>query len=161
VEAFGLTVIDFDGAKISALAQQLQDQGYVVSTVSLSQTDAQPAAPEAATAVADAAAVGAVVGAEQQVVGDGPDNSLPFKCPACGRTYQAQLICANQHEPTQTLATADVLAGATADNASGDAPAEPPATPAAETPAAPPTPAEPPAAADTSGAKVADPSWPQ
>lgn len=45
-----------------------------------------------------------------------PDNALSFKCPACGATYadtgQGAPICTNQHPAEQTLATADVLAGA-------------------------------------------------
>jgi hypothetical protein len=187
VEAFGLTVIDFDGSKISALAEQLQSQGYAVNTVSLSQTDpqpepaaaepaaaepaaaetaaaAEPAAPEqppaAEAATVDAGNGTAVVAGAEAAAGEGPDNSLPFKCPACGQTYETGVTCANQHAPTPTLATDQVLAGAQTEDAA------PAAAGAAAQPSEPPaSPPEPAAQTDAGGGGGADPSgglsWPQ
>lgn len=59
------------------------------------------------------AEVPAPVDAEQvRVAEEGHDNSLPYKCPACGATYDKPVECANGHPAEQTLATAEVLAGA-------------------------------------------------
>jgi hypothetical protein len=79
----------------------------------LAETADKPAAP--------LAAVGSQTGIETSTfdardepaaAGGEPDNSFPFKCPACGATYAEQVTCTNQHPAEQTLPTADVLAGA-------------------------------------------------
>jgi len=86
----------------------------------------------------------------------GHDNDLPFKCPGCGKTFDTQTFCDNQHPPLVTLPTAQVLAGATA----GDA-AEAPALAAVPEPAAtPPAPEQPPATPTPPVEPPASPPWP-
>lgn len=118
-------------SSLEALQQQLETAGDEAAAAPLSSTDfpGQPAGP----------------GDTISVAADGPDNSLPFKCPACGATYLEQVVCINGHPPEQTLPTADVLAGA--------APADAAATPA--------PPAETQAVIEqATGPAAASPQWP-
>lgn len=152
MQAFALTVIDFDGTKIGELQQQLQEQGYTVTTVSLLESD-----PPASTKPVDV----------EVIAGGGdatsPDNSLPFKCPACGRTFDEQVVCAEQHEPTETVPTGEVIgpagAAAATDPAAASTTADPPAvvdTPAPAPETAPPAPATASSSGDGSAAPPAD-----
>lgn len=173
MQAFGLLVLDFDGSKIQSLAELLRSQGYSVVTTSLSESDSTGiAATPPPLEIVDGGDPGA------------PDNDLPYKCPLCGRTYTTQVVCDVQHEPTETLPTADVLAGGTP---SAPTPAEEPTAepapepvaegglsttaepaPAAPAPAAPvepiaaATPADPspPSTDDTPALVPTDPAWP-
>jgi hypothetical protein len=77
------------------------------------------AAAEKTDAASDAPAVALVppdvdpADAERiRVAQEGWDNSLPFKCPACGKTYAGDGYCVNGHPAERLLRTADVLAGA-------------------------------------------------
>lgn len=159
MQAFGLLVVDLDGGKISTLASQLTEQGYSVATcsVSASDTDAEPAP---AAADGEPASGGEAAESPAAEATGQQDNSQPFKCPACGATYATAGNCVNGHQPIATLPTDDVLAGATAEDATDDSDTTAPA--ATETgvagAGATPEPAPPPAAAETGG--DADPSWP-
>ena len=74
--------------------------------------------------------------AQQVAGGDRHDNTLPFKCPACGQTYAEQIECTNGHPAEQTLPTEQVL-GATgaagADGSDASSSSSSTATPSAET----------------------------
>lgn len=168
MQAFALTVIDFDGGKITQLADELTSQGYAVVTGSVSQTDQAVVDQATATIAADPTAAPAGEAPTQdtlapQVVTTGnpssPDNTQPFKCPECGSTFDVEVVCATQHDPTPVQPTAQVT-GTTASaegsdtGGGGEAPAASPA--AASDPAAPAGDA---AAADPSA--PSDPAWPQ
>lgn len=187
MQALALTVVEVDtgdgaaAAKISALRDQLIQEGYACSVVSVSATDpapspttdpapsptidaaaggeggSDPAAPDGSPDSAAPATEPAVasdtaeVAAGDVAASEGPDNSLPFKCPACGSTYESEVACSNGHAPVLTLPTAEVLAGA-APEPSAETPAPEPAAPDASSAAG--APAEPAAEGG------AGPGWP-
>lgn len=63
--------------------------------------------------------------AEQvETAANGHDNTLPFKCPACGKTFAEQTACTNNHPPVQTLPTTDVIEGATPEEVKEEASAD-------------------------------------
>lgn len=163
MQAFGLLVVDLDGAKISALATQLTAEGYTVAVASVAATDPEQAQPSAAGTDAPAEQPAPEQPADGQDVAAGPDNNLPFKCPACGHTYATSGVCSVGHEPVQTLPTAQVLAGATVADATPLEPAlaavpDPAGDPAAAEPV---EPSEPAPAADPSGQPAGEaPAWP-
>lgn len=93
---------------------------------------------------------------------EGHDNSLPFKCPACGATYAEQVPCTNGHPAEQTLPTADVLAGGAPATAAPGETAVPPPPPPVEVTATPdgsPSGSSP-TTEPSSGGAASGPQWP-
>jgi hypothetical protein len=101
-----MPVLDDAIAKAEALLQELKDASAQLAADEQGESAAAPATLEVVppSAAADP---------EPPLDGAAPDNALPFKCPACGATYEAEVECVNGHQAEQTLPTADVLAGAT------------------------------------------------
>lgn len=98
-------VLDDAIGKAEGLLQVLKDAREQLATET-SDTERDTAAPVLAE-------VPPPVDAEQvRTAEEGHDNTLPYKCPACGKTYEKPVECTNGHPAEQTLETADVLAGA-------------------------------------------------
>ena len=133
VQAFALTVIDFDHDTITALQEELQARGLAASVATVAQDEAT-GTPSTQVAAAVAAGATGAAAAPSSDSSAGESEEAAFKCPACGATYPVQVECTNQHEPVATLPTEDVLAGAAPDGApAADEPAATTEGPAQET----------------------------
>lgn len=117
MQAYAITVLDSDSDRADQLYNELQQAGHAVTRVSLFVSD-PPAPAAAAPAVELEPSTGTVDAAAGS---DAPDNALPFKCPACGRTYATSTLCSVGHAPEATLPTEVVLAGAPPAAANQDA----------------------------------------
>jgi hypothetical protein len=145
-----MSLIDDAIGKAEALVQALKDAKTAVDAAALEQQQLsdQKRPPELAVAPPDAEQV--------QTAELGHDNTLPFKCPACGKVFTEQVTCDNGHVAIATLPTAEVLAGIEAPPSGDQAPAAVESTQAVveETTTTP----EPPPGQKTPPAP--DPSWP-
>jgi hypothetical protein len=158
MQAFALTVIDFDHDKIGSLYDELQSRGLAVSVATVAQDEATGTPSTVTSDAANAAAEQspAESAAAPAVVQAGPptDEAAPFKCPGCGATYPDQVTCTNQHEPIETQPTADVIAAPAEEPETVTEPAAAVAQPAEPAPGT----GEPPAPATPD---PAEPDWPQ